>query len=127
MWEENVLFYLPDPDLAGLELLLEHQRALAVPSAAVDLVIGLKEEYPVDNLVLINPTNTGLEKLLEHWESDQIMAGGYCTVKIARNTGKILFMSLNFKARFRMNRQFPQIFQNDDFFQITGIKPCLSM
>ena len=75
----KTFFFLRDPDLAGLELLLEHQRSLAVSYEALDLVLGLKEEYPVDKLVLINPTHIGLKELLKHWESDKIEAGGYCT------------------------------------------------
>jgi hypothetical protein len=76
--EKKVLFYLSDPGQEGLELLLEHQRTIAVSGAAIDLVVSLKEEYPVDNLVLIDPTTTSLEKTLEHWETGQVTAGGYC-------------------------------------------------
>jgi hypothetical protein len=75
---KKILFYLSDPDQEGLEMLLEHQRTIAVTSAAIDLVVSLKEEYPVDNLVLIDPTNAGLEKTLAHWETGQVKAGGYC-------------------------------------------------
>ncbi len=75
---KKILFYLPDPNQDGLEMLLEHQGTVAVPGAAIDLVVGLKEEYPVDTIVLIDPTNAGLEKILEHWEIDQVKAGGYC-------------------------------------------------
>ena len=75
----KTFFFLQEPDVSGLELLLEHQRALAVSSEVIDLVVGLKEEYTVDTMVLITPTNVGFEKLLKHWESDQIKAGGYCT------------------------------------------------
>jgi hypothetical protein len=75
---KKILFYLTDPDQEGLETLLEHQRSVAVSYADLDLVVSLKEEYPVDNLVLIDPTNAGLEKSLAHWETDQVKAGGYC-------------------------------------------------
>ena len=75
---KKILIYLSDPTPEGLELLLEHQRTLAVPGAALDLVISLKEEYPVNNLVLIDPTISGLEISLQHWEKDHITAGGYC-------------------------------------------------
>ena len=78
---KKILFYLMDPDQEGLEMLLEYQRTIAVPGAAVDLVVSLIEEYPVDNLILIDPTITGLEKSLSHWEKDHIKAGGYCIEK----------------------------------------------
>jgi hypothetical protein len=75
---KKILFYLSDPDREGLERLLEHQRTIAVPCTTLELVIDLKEEYPVDNLILTDPSTSGLEKSLEHWEADQIKAGGYC-------------------------------------------------
>jgi hypothetical protein len=75
---KKILFYLSGPDQEGLEMLLEHQRTIAVPCAKIDLVVSLKEEYPVDDLILIDPTNSGLEKTLAHWETGQIKAGGYC-------------------------------------------------
>jgi hypothetical protein len=75
---KKILFYLSDPDQEGLERLLEHQRTIAVPGATLNLVINCKEEYPVDNLILIDPSTIGLEKALEHWETDHIKAGGYC-------------------------------------------------
>jgi hypothetical protein len=75
---KKIFFFLPDPDLADLEMLLEYQRSLAVSCEAIDFVVDLKEEYPVDNLILINPTNAGVVKSLAHWEKDQIKVGGYC-------------------------------------------------
>ena len=87
---KKILFYVSDPDLEGLELLLEHQRTIAVSGAAIDLVVSLKEEYPVHNLILIDPTNTGLEKSLEHWEKDHIKAGGYCIDNCAEYWKKIV-------------------------------------
>ncbi len=75
---KKILFFVTNPDQEGFELLLEHQRTIAVPGISIDLVINLKEEYPVDNLVLIDPSISGLEKSLEHWEKDHIIAGGYC-------------------------------------------------
>lgn len=75
---KRVFFFLSDPDFPGLEMLLEHQRTIAVSSATIDLVVSLKEEYPVDNLILLDPTSGGLEKILTHWENDQVSIGGYC-------------------------------------------------
>jgi len=75
---KKILFYLLNPDQEGLEMLLEYQRTIAVPGPAIDLVVSLKEEYPVDNLVIVDPTNAGLEKALNHWENNQVKVGGYC-------------------------------------------------
>ncbi len=94
---KKILFYVSDPDQEGLELLLEHQRTIAVSGAAIDLVVSLKEEYPVHNLILIDPTNTGLEKSLEHWEKDHIKAGGYCIDNCAEYWKKIV-NTANFQA-----------------------------
>ncbi len=74
----RIIFFLQDPDCKSLEMLLEHQRTIAVQVTAIDLVVSLKEEYPVDNLILVDPTTTGLEKTLAHWEKDHIYVGGYC-------------------------------------------------
>jgi hypothetical protein len=75
---KKVLFYIPDPHAPSLEILLEHQRTIAVSGSALPLVIDLKEEYHVDNLVIIDPTTYGLETSLSNWEKDRIKVGGYC-------------------------------------------------
>jgi len=75
---KKIFFYESEVEQEGLEILLEHQRSIAIPVDTIDLVVGLKEEYPVDNLILVNPTQNGLEKLLRNWEKDQVTVGGYC-------------------------------------------------
>lgn len=75
---KKVLIFLLNPARENLEILLEHQRTIIISAASIDLVASMNEEYPVDNLVITDPTGPDLENVLQYWDQDRIQAGGYC-------------------------------------------------
>ncbi len=75
----KVFFFHPAPGREDLEILLEHQRQVAVPRQDVKTVISLAEEYEISGIVIMDPDDTAIRAALESLDLSRITAGGYCT------------------------------------------------
>jgi len=76
---QNVFFFQPEPDRAGLEILLEHQHKIAVGNAELPVLLDLMNEYTVRHIILVDPDQPAIDLARSHLDPDQISVGGYCT------------------------------------------------
>jgi hypothetical protein len=76
---QNVFFYQPKPDRESLALLLEHQRQIAVGRDKLDTVLDLSSEYDLRKIIVIDPDQESIARVLSCLDPDQVSAGGYCT------------------------------------------------
>lgn len=76
---QNVFFFQPEPDRAGLEIVLEHQQKIAVGKDELPALIELMNEYTVRHIILVDPDQQAIDLVRSHLDPDQITAGGYST------------------------------------------------
>lgn len=76
---KRVFFFLESPDAESMAMLLEYQRAIAVRSEDLSLLIGLGEEYEIDRIILLDPDIEDLKEVLRSYDPDCIQVGGYCS------------------------------------------------
>jgi hypothetical protein len=76
---QKTFFFVPEPDRGCLEILIEHQRQVAVSPAHLPLLIDLMSEYPVQKIFIVDPDPASIRLALAHVDPDQVAAGGYCT------------------------------------------------
>ncbi len=77
--QQNVFFFQPKPDRAGLARLLEHQSQLAVDRNLLSTVLDLTNEYDIRKIIIIDPDQESISKALSCLDPDRVSAGGYCT------------------------------------------------
>ncbi|KAF5032551.1 hypothetical protein DSECCO2_616110 [anaerobic digester metagenome] len=70
--------YCPDPSGDALDLLLEHQRPLALVGRRVAELAGLMDQYGRRPVYLIDPTEEEVRASLEVLDTDHIRVGGLC-------------------------------------------------
>lgn len=71
-------FFCPDPDPAAIEVLLEHQRPLALPGARVAELGGIIDQFGTRVVYLLDPTREEIATGLEVLDPDHLRLGGYC-------------------------------------------------
>jgi hypothetical protein len=76
---QNVFFYLPEPERDDLEILLEHQRLVAVGKDQLDSLLDLSGEFDIRKIIIVDPDAPSITRALSSLDPDQIVAGGYCT------------------------------------------------
>jgi len=76
---QNVFFFLQEPDRDDLAALMEHQRQVAVGRDSLDTLLDLTGEYDLRKIILVDPDSASINRALSCFDSDQIIAGGYCT------------------------------------------------
>lgn len=74
----KVLLYVEDPGPATLRLLLEHQSVIAVRPAGLPVLVDLMEDYPVRQVILMDPSPSDLTDALGQMDADHLASGGYC-------------------------------------------------
>ncbi|HVP93988.1 MAG TPA: hypothetical protein VMS89_02330 [Methanoregulaceae archaeon] len=74
---KKVFFFNPVHTGPDLELLLEYQDTIAISPGGLDLIIGMTEEYKVNNLILLDPAEETVTRALRYWDPGQISVGGY--------------------------------------------------
>ncbi|MDH7593692.1 MAG: hypothetical protein QHG99_04960 [Methanomicrobiales archaeon] len=72
------LFFMPSPSPEDLELLLEYQPEVMLPSTMLPLLNDLLDRYSIRRIALLDPDAEDITQALEHLDSDRIMVGGYC-------------------------------------------------
>jgi hypothetical protein len=77
---QKVFFFQPEPDRESLACLMERQRQVAVRKEDLPALFDLMNEYTVRKLFIIDPDPAAIALALTHFDPDQIVAGGYCTV-----------------------------------------------
>jgi hypothetical protein len=75
---KKVLLFFPEPVPGTLEMLIEHQDTIAVDREGLACLLTIIEEYPVENLIIIDPGRDTISRVLEVWEPDHVAVGGYC-------------------------------------------------
>jgi hypothetical protein len=68
-----------DPGLDDLEVILEHQPRLAVPSPLFTEAVALQDEYRIRSIALLDPVPGDLVTASEFLDPGRIETGGYCT------------------------------------------------
>ncbi|OPY39300.1 MAG: hypothetical protein A4E35_00070 [Methanoregula sp. PtaU1.Bin051] len=76
---QKVFFFLPQPGREDLEVLLEHQRRIAVDKGHLEDVFDLSDEYELRQLVIIDADHESIASALSHFDPEQVVIGGYCT------------------------------------------------
>ncbi len=76
---KRVFFFPESRDEESMAMLLEYQRAIAVRSEDLSLLIGLGEEYEIDRIILLDPDIDDLKEVLRSYDPDCIQVGGYCS------------------------------------------------
>lgn len=75
----KTLLYIEHPDSATLRLLLEHQSVIAVRPADLPALVDLMDDYPVRQVILMDPSPVDLTRALAEMDADHLASGGYCT------------------------------------------------
>ena len=78
---QKVFFFFPKQDREILECVLEHQRQVAVSKDQLDTAFNLGNEYDLHRIIVMDPDEDAITRVLSHVDPDQLMAGGYCTEK----------------------------------------------
>jgi len=76
---QKVFFFQPGADREGLGGLLEYQPQVAVEKKSLGLVPGLKEEYTVKRLCILDPDPAAIRLALAHFDPEQVIVAGYRT------------------------------------------------
>lgn len=76
---KKVFFFHPSPVREDLEVLLEHQRQVAVRKQDVGIALSLTDEYDIFGLVILDPDSAAIRSALLHRDPEKIVIGGYCT------------------------------------------------
>ncbi len=76
---QKVFFFLLKSDRKSLACLLEQQPMLAVNKDQISTVFDLIGEYDIRRIIIIDPDQESIVRLLTHFDPDQVIAGGYCT------------------------------------------------
>jgi len=87
---ENVFFFPTAPDKESLQILMEHQRRVAVGKKMLETVFNLANEYDLHQLIVMDPDDEAIRLALSYLDPDQIMAGGYCTDACDTYWGKLV-------------------------------------
>ena len=73
---EKVFFFTPAPTSRQLSSILEYQNAVAIIPAKLPMLFELMNEYEVRDVCLINAAPSDFEQCLEHFDPENIRAGG---------------------------------------------------
>lgn len=76
--QKNVFFFPPDADRHGFEILLEHQRQVAVYPAQLETIFSLTDEYDLRKIFLVDADAAAITLALSRLDPDQVTVGGYC-------------------------------------------------
>ena len=76
---QKVFFFQPQPDRESLACLMEHQRQIAVCRDQLHIVLDLSSEYDIRKIIIVDPDQESIARVLSCLDPDQISAGGYCT------------------------------------------------
>ena len=76
--KEKVFFFQPVPDRESTEVLLEHQKHIAVYGEQLKIVFELKNEYELRQILIIDPTRESIKRALSQLDPDQVILAGYC-------------------------------------------------
>jgi hypothetical protein len=74
----KVFFFLPDADRKGFEILMEHQRQIAVLPEQLETVFDLTNEYDLRKVIIVDADAEAITFALSHLDPDQVSVGGYC-------------------------------------------------
>ncbi len=76
---QKVFFFHPEPGRGDLEVLLEHQRRIAVDKAHLQAAFDLSGEFELRQIVIVDADSESIALALSHLDPDQVVIGGYCT------------------------------------------------
>ena len=71
-------FYCPDIGPESFDILLDHQRAFALPGRRVAELMGLVDQFGRRPVYLVDPTEEEIAAALEVLDPDNLRVGGYC-------------------------------------------------
>lgn len=71
-------FYCPEIDAEALDLLLDHQRAFALPGRRVAELADLVDQFGRRTVYLVDPTENEAAAGLEVLDPDHLRIGGFC-------------------------------------------------
>jgi hypothetical protein len=78
--QAKVFFFVPDPSREDLANLMERQVQVAIKKKDLPLLFGLKDEYELRKVFIIDPDAASVASVLaHHMDPDQVVAAGYCT------------------------------------------------
>lgn len=75
---QNVFIFHPKPGGEDLETILEYQRQVAIGPDGIDRLLSLSHEYEIGRVILLDPDEQSILKVLSHMDPEQVAAGGYC-------------------------------------------------
>jgi hypothetical protein len=76
--DQKVFLFQPEPDPEGTEVLLEHQKQIAVPGDKLQMVFDLRDEYDLRQVFIIDPDRESIKLALSQIDPDQVRLAGYC-------------------------------------------------
>jgi hypothetical protein len=76
--QKNVFFFQPDADRKDFEILMEHQRQIAVNPEQLETVFSLTDEYDLRKIFIVDADAAAIMLALSHLDPDQVSVGGYC-------------------------------------------------
>jgi hypothetical protein len=77
--DRNVFFFQPDANRENLEVIMEHQRQIAIRPKQLEMVFDLTNEYDLRKIIIVDADADAVTRALLHLDPDQVSVGGYCT------------------------------------------------
>jgi len=75
----KVRFFVPDPGEEALEVVMDHQRDIAVPASKLSLFLEMMDNYKIRSVSVVDAGEKDLLVALEHFDPGEVSVGGYCT------------------------------------------------
>ena len=76
---KEVFFFQPAPDRESLEILMEHQSAIATGKDHIATVFDLANEFDLRKILIVDADKDAIALALSHVDPDQVVIAGYCT------------------------------------------------
>ena len=76
--QKYVFFFQPDADRKAFEILLEHQRQIAVRPNQLETIFSLTDEYDLRKIFIVDADADAIRLALSRLDPDQMSVGGYC-------------------------------------------------
>jgi hypothetical protein len=95
---KNILFFLAEPEIEDLEILLEYQTRVAIGKHMARAVLDLAEEYTISQVIIVDADQDAVALALNYMDAEKIVIGGYCAGNCEGYWGDLIKRSSDFKA-----------------------------
>lgn len=84
------LLFCETVERQSLSLLLEYQSSVAVPANCLDLILSMRDEFEISQVIIVDPHTEQLHSALLEYDPDTIVVGGYCRKECTRYWARLV-------------------------------------